>query len=97
MQLAMQGIVIQLMSPAPSENDDIHGGETLLLKTKGFTDEAFQTVTVDGTTHVLLAEDESHSRRAESIGARQHQKAFAVHLEGRMSEDVLIVPGGQQS
>ena len=28
---------------------------------------------------------------------RAHQKALAVHLEGRMSEDVLIVPGGKQT
>ncbi len=90
----MQGIVIQLMSPTPSENDDIYGGEMVLLETKGFTDEAFQTVTVDSTTYVLLAEYEPHSRFTESIGTRKHQKALAVHLEGRMSEDVLIVPGG---
>lgn len=93
MQLAMQGIVIQLMSPAPSENDDIYGGEAVLLETKRFTDEAFQTVTVDSTTYVLLAKNEPHSRFTESIGTRKHQKALAVHLEGRVSEDVLIVPG----
>ena len=68
-----------------------------VTEAKGFTDEAFQTVTVDGTAHVLLAEYESHPRVAESVGARKHQKALAVHLEGRMSEDVLIVPGGKQT
>ncbi len=37
MKLAMQSVIIQLVNPAPSQDDDVHGGQAMLLVTNGFT------------------------------------------------------------
>lgn len=97
MKLAVQGGVIQLVSPAPSENHDIHRGQTLLLQTDGFTNQSLQTVAIDGAPHVLLAEDQAEAHMTEVIASTQGHQPLAVDLEVRMVEDMSIVPGRQQT
>ncbi len=67
----------------------------MLTMTNGFADEALEAITVDGTTHVLLAEDQPDPRMAQCVGTSQRQHSFTVDLEGSVVENVLVVPGIQ--
>lgn len=69
----------------------------MLLMADGFAHEAFETIAVDGTTHVLLAEDQPDPRMAQRVGTSQRQQSFTMDLVRSVVENVLVVPGIQQT
>lgn len=93
--LTVQGVIIQLLDPSPGQYDDIHRGQAVLLKTRGFPDQSLDAVAINGTANVFLAHDQSETRMAQLIGCGQGHQSFAMNLVNRLVENVSILPGIQ--
>lgn len=71
MKLAMDGGVIEFMNAASGKQHDIHRRESMLAQADGLARQALETVAVDGSTHVLLAEDQPEARMSHGVGRGQ--------------------------
>lgn len=96
-ELAMHGGIVQFMDSSSCQHHDIHRGQAMLLKSDGFTHDALEAVSVDGSADILLAEDQAEPRIASPIGGGEGHQPLAVDLECSRFEDTSIIPGGQQS
>ena len=86
----LHGLVVQTVQSLAAKNDDVQPGQ-ILLQSEGFSDLAFNPVSLDSQSQIFLRENQTDPGVAQLVGRRQDQKIPVRNFQSYVIKDFAVI------